>query len=152
VDHLEDLWAREAWPELCNDFEAVTLANGQFTKNDATKGDVLSVYIGGNPQTTTICDRVTNWVEGDGVVRLTTDLTGTVYVEYQDIVPTLPDYGEATLAAFALPARFKLPLACLAAADLVEDEDPAKAGRLRQRAESELLRQTSRWKSPWWRM
>lgn len=150
-DHLPRLWNREAWPELCNDFEQVTLSSGQFAKNDATKGDVLSIWVGGNPQTTTFCTPIEDWVETDGAVRVTTPETGSLWVEYQDPVATLPDYGVAGLGATTLPLRFKFPLARLAAADLLQDEDPIKAERLRSAAERDLLEQSSRFTSPWWR-
>jgi len=151
-DHLPRVWNREAWPELCNDFETVAVANGQFAKDDATKGDVLSIYSQGNPQTQTNVIAVTEWVETDGAVRVT-DPTGSasLYVEYQDPVATLPGYGEAGLDATVLPERFRYPLARLAAADLMEDEDPIKSERLRARAERELIEQASRFSAPWWR-
>jgi hypothetical protein len=150
-DHLPEVWNREAWPELCNDFEIVTLANGQFAKSDSTKGDVLSIYVGGNPQVNTICQPVEDWVETDGAVRVNPGASGAVFVEYQDPVATLPEYGAAGLDATTLPERFKYPLARLAAADLIEEEDPGKAERLRNRAERELQRQASRFSVPWWR-
>jgi hypothetical protein len=151
-DHLPRIWNREAWPELCNDFETVAVASGQFSKNDATKGDVLSIYSQGNPQIQTNVIAVKDWVETDGAVRVT-DPTGSasLYVEYQDPVATLPDYDEAGLDATTLPERFRFPLARLAAADLIEEEDPAKAERLRSRAERELGEQASRFNRPWWR-
>jgi hypothetical protein len=151
-DHLPRLWNREAWPELCNDFETVTVASGQFSKSDTTKGDVLSIYSQGNPQTQTNVIAIKDWVETDGAVRVT-DPTGSasLYVEYQDPVATLPEYGVAGLDATVLPERFRFPLARLAASDLIEDEDPPKAERLRARAERELVEQASRFGRPWWR-
>lgn len=151
-DHLPRLWNREAWPELCNDFEEETVADGEFELDEETDGEVLSIFAQGNPQRTTIVQRIENWVEGDGKVRLTAEaLPATVWVEYQDPVPELPEYGESELGDTELPARFKYPLARFAAADLIEDEDPGKAERLRGRAERDLLEQASRFSPPWWR-
>lgn len=150
-DHLSWLWNQEAWPELCQDFVAVSVANGQFAVS-ATQGDVLAVYASGNPQTTTICTPLLDWVEQDEVVRVTyPNLPSTLYVEFQDPIPTLPDYGDADLDATTLPYRFRYPLARYAAADLLEDEDPAKAERLRKKAEIEIESQASVLTTPWWR-
>lgn len=150
-NHLEKIWQREAWPELCNDFTAVTLTDGAFTTNPATQGALLSLYHGGNPQQTTVCTRIEDWAEGDEKVYVTSELTGTFYAEFQDPVTTLPDYGNTALATTTLPARFLFPLARLAGADLLEPENPAKANSLRALAYADLLEQASQLKTPWWR-
>lgn len=152
-DHLAVVHVREAWPESCRDFRSATLTDGAFAIVTADEGDLLSLYAAGNPQTTTVCTRLDDWSEGDDVIRVTgpSDLTGTLYAEFQTPVPTLPDYGDTDLDATALAGRYKFPLARLAAADLLENRDPAKALKLRAAAEVELLRQASRIKTPWWR-
>jgi len=153
-DHLPRIWSREAWPELCLDFVETALANGQFNKDEDEHGDVLSIYWGGNPQRTTQVTRLTDWVEADGIVRVTTvsaDINATLWVEYQSPVTALPDYGHEDLADTELPERFRYVLARLAAADLLEEEDLVRAERLRARAERELAEQASRFGPPWWR-
>ena len=56
AEELADLWNREAWPELCDHIEAVTLdANLCFDtrEGDANEmGDILALIVGGNPMTT----------------------------------------------------------------------------------------------------
>lgn len=150
MDQLEDVWNREAWPELVMDFVEVTAVDGQFTKDEETYGDVLSLFHTGNPNLTTMAVPVAAWVDGGGIVRVSTTETA-LFVEYQMPVPDLPEYGDPALATTILPVRFKQPLASLCAADLIEDEDPGKAERLRARAERELVRQASRFSAPWWR-
>ena len=52
AEELPDLWNREAWPELCDHLEAVTLdANACFStrEGDADEmGDILAIIMGGN--------------------------------------------------------------------------------------------------------
>lgn len=157
---LPDIWNREAWPELCDHLELVTLdAENCFDirEGEATEmGDILAVVIGGNPLTSTLVttipkEQVTRLNDR---VHITTDLTGSIYVDWQTPAPDLMAAAldvEATLNAYTLPARFKLPLACRGAALLVDDENPQKAGLLRATAELELTKQAARLERPWWR-
>lgn len=153
--HLPRLHQREAWPESCLAFAAVTLTNGAFTVNPATQGQLLSLYARGNPQTTTACERLDDWSEGDGVIRVTVPGTslgsGTLYAEFQTPPVTLPAFGAAGLGATALPGRYEFPLAALIAAEILAKEDPAEASRLRALATTLLVEQASQLKKPWWR-
>lgn len=157
---LPDLWNREAWPELCDHLETVTLdANNCFSLREGAAdemGDILAVIIGGNPLTSTLIrtipkEQVTRL---NGRAHITTDLTGSVYVDWQTPAPDLLAAAldvEATLNAYTLPARFKLPLAARGAAMLLDDENPQKATLLRGTAELELSKQAARLEKPWWR-
>lgn len=157
--HLPRLHQREAWPGTAMDFVAVTVADGEFTKNETTQGDLLSLYAGGNPQTSTTVQRLDDWEEGDGVVRVTFRAFtasasaghGTLYAEFQTPPPTLPAFGAAGLGATAIPAVYEFPLAALVAAELLAKEDPAEASRLRGLANTLLLEEAGRFKRPWWR-
>ena len=152
---LPQIHTLAAWPESCMDFVAVTLANGQFTKNEATQGDLLSLYANGSPQLTTIVHRLDDWSEGNGVIRVTvyhlTNATGTLYAEFQTPPAPLPAYGAAGLAAAPLPARYGFALAAWVAADIVAKEDPLESARLRREGDDDLKTQASQLKPPWWR-
>lgn len=140
-----------------------TTGLGAYTNNDAEDpaptvtaldemGEVLSVWQGGDPRTTTAVNHVVSFADlGDRVNVVSNDAT--VYVEYQEIPPDLldADVVGADVDEYELPARFKLPLALRGAALLIADEDPAKAGALRQLAERDLNEQASRLRVPWWR-
>lgn len=149
--HLPRVHRREAWEESCLAFVTVTLTAGQFAKNEATQGALLSLYALGNPQLTTIVERLDDWTEGDGLVRVTTRTAGPLYAEFQTPPATLPEYGDANLAATTLAERYLYPLACLIAADLIRKRDPTEYAFLHREAEQELLEQASRIKRPWWR-
>ncbi len=158
---LPDLWNREAWPELCDHLEAVTLdASNCFSLREDTAtemGDLLAIITGGNPLTTsqvTVLPREQYTRLDDRVNVLGPTITGGIYVDWQTPAPDLLDSDldvAATLAAYTLPARFKLPLAARGAALLIAEEDPLKAGALRGLAEAELNKQASRITRPWWR-
>lgn len=152
--HLPRLHRKEAWPESCMDFVAVSVTDGEFTRNESTQGELLSLYARGNPQTTTTVERVVDWSDGDGVVRVTSPAyanDGTLYAEFQTPPVTLPAYGAAGLGATTIAARYEFPLAALIAAEILAKEDPAEAARLRAAATVELIEQVSRIKRPWWR-
>ena len=157
---LEDLWRKEAWPELCDNLTQVTLANNVFSKNlgQANEmGDILGIY-DQDPRVTPQwrrfeADRI--W-DGDGQVYVDTGLNQ-VWVDYQLPCPDLLDpslagqNNEAALMAVTLPSRFRFPLAYRGAGLLLAGEDPAlSAARIKQ-AEVELARQASRLAQPWWR-
>lgn len=164
---LPDMWNREAWPELCDHLEQVTLdANNCFDlrEGDADEmGDILAVIIGGNPLTSTLVSTIPK----DQVTRLNERVhltmqpgsavpagASSVYVDWQTPAPDLLDSDlddEEDLNAYELPARFKLPLAARGAAMLLDDENPQKAGMLRATAELEISKQASRLVKPWWR-
>lgn len=160
---LPDLWTREAWPELCDHLEAVSLdASRCFSlreTEDDEMGDILAVIIGGDPRTTTkvsvlSAEQITRL---ENRVNVMSELDGAVWVDWQTPVPDLLDNDDldidddAALGAYELPARFKLPLAARGAALLVADENPQKAATLRALAESELMKQAALVKRPWWR-
>lgn len=170
---LPELWNREAWPELSDHLEAVSLdANNCFDlrAGDADEmGDILALITGNSPLTSnqiTVLPRE-NYVRLNERVNVLGSVTGGLYVDWQTPCPDLLDDAaiiaavtvdtpSATTIALALPlyelpARFKLPLAARGAALLIADEDPPKASTLRALAEAELLRQTARITRPWWR-
>lgn len=153
---LPDLWNREAWPELCDHLEAVTLdANNCFDtrEGDADEmGDILAVIHGGNPLTT---NRVTvlppnQYTRLNDRVNVLAD-TGDLYVDWQTPAPDLLGVASADLAAYELPERFRLPLAARGAALLIAEEDPQRAAALRLLADNELTKQAQRLSNPWWR-
>lgn len=151
---IVDVWNAEAWPELCEDFETVTLsADKTFSKREGDAdemGDILSIYVTANPQTSTICTAVDDWVEADGKVRVMTDQT-TLYVEYMQPAPDLLSVEEDDLDDYELPRRFKNILAFRAAAFLLAQEDPALAERYRNLGNARLLAEAGRVPIPWWR-
>lgn len=172
AEELPDLWNREAWPELCDHIEAVTLdANACFSTREGDSdemGDILAIIEGGNPLTTnaaTVLPRE-QYTRLDDRVNVRA-LSGSLYVDWQTPAPDLLDDDaiiatvvvgtpSATTIALALPlyelpARFKLPLAARGAALLIAEEDPAQAGVLRGLAENNLMRQVTRLSKPWWR-
>ena len=163
AEELADLWTREAWPELCDNLEAVTLdADNCFStrEGDADEmGDILALTTGGDPRTATGITRLPADEYGrlDGRVHVLSSVTGGLWVDWQLPAPDLLDNtalgiaNDAALAAYEIPARFKLPLAARGAALLLSEEDPAQAGVLRGLAEQNLLRQTARIQKPWWR-
>lgn len=154
---LPDLWTREAWPELCDHLESVTLdANACFDlrEGDADEmGDILAIIQLGDPRLSTAVQSLgrEQWARLEGRVNVVTD-QATVWVDWQTPCPDLLAVAAASLDAYTLPLRFKLPLAALGAAHLIANEDPGMAGVLRGVAESELVRQTARLgERPWWR-
>lgn len=164
AEELPDIWNREAWPELCDHIEAVSLdANNCFSTREGDEdemGDILALVYGGNPLTTnqvTVLDRA-NWSRLDNRVSVLAPTTGGgLYVDWQTPPPDLLDNDDLDIASdddladYEIPARFKFPLAARGAALLVAEEDPAQAGVLRGMAEANLARQTARLKRPWWR-
>lgn len=170
---LGDLWAREQWPELCDHLEAVTLDDtNAFSKREGSPdedapemGDILNLFVGGDPRVTSGVTRLPpdRWVEGDArVLVLTPPGGGALYVEWQTPCPDLLDDDALGIGAaegddytsideYPLPARFKLPLAYLGASHLLAEEDPGLSDRYRGLAEQELQRQASRLHPPWWR-
>lgn len=164
AEELPDLWNREAWPELCDHLEAVTLdANNCFStrEGDADEmGDILALIEGGNPLTTnavSVLPREKYTRLNDRVNVRTANSSAGLWVDWQTPAPDLLDNdalgiaNDAALGAYALPARFKKPLAARGAALLLAEEDPAQAGVLRGIAEANLARQTARLTKPWWR-
>jgi hypothetical protein len=164
ASELPDLWNREAWPELCDHLEEVTLdANNCFSLREGAAdemGDILAILIGGNPRLTTQVEKLprSQWTRLDNRVNvITTPPGGGIWVEWQSPAPDLLDNtalgiaSDDDLADYELPARFKLPLAYRGAALLLSDEDPQKAAALRGAAEVEVQRQAQRLERPWWR-
>jgi hypothetical protein len=152
---LPDVWNKEAWPELCDNLEAVDATGGVFSKREGDPdemGDILAIFTGGDPRSTTNVIRLKNdeIAEGDGQVRIITDMS-TVYVDWQTPVTDLLAIDDEDLAATELPLRFKLPLAFRGAAHLLSVEDPALANKYLSMAETELQRQASKLSPPWWR-
>lgn len=157
--HLPRVHRREAWPGTAMDFVAVTVTNGEFAFDEDTQGQLLSLYALGNPQTTTIVERIHDWTEGDEVIQVTVPAlstngvanNGTLYAEFQTPPDTLPAFGAAGLGATTIPARYEFPLACLIAASLLDDENPFLAALRRKQASEDLAEQASMIKKPWWR-
>lgn len=162
AEELPDLWTREAWPELCDHIEAVTLDDDACfsTREGAANemGDILAIIMGGNPllmNTVTVLPRE-NWTRLDDRVNVRT-LSGSLYVDWQTPAPDLLDNAalaianDAALQAYEIPARFKLPLAARGAALLIAEEDPQQAGTLRGLAEQNMAKQVARLSKPWWR-
>lgn len=160
---LPDLWNREAWPELCDHLELVTLdADNCFDtrEGDADEmGDILAVLMGGNPLTSaqvTVLPR-TAYSRLNDRVNVMASVTGSLYVDWQTPAPDLLDNtalgiaNDAALETYELPERFKLPLAARGAALLIGDENPAQAGVLRGMADTHMARQAARLNNPWWR-
>jgi hypothetical protein len=157
ADELPDLWTKEAWPELCDHLEAVTLdADHCFSLRlgDADEmGDILALIAGGDPRTQTAVTPLPreSWTLLDGRVNVLQPAPGPLYVDWQTPCPDLLSVASADLAAYELPRRFRGPLAWLAAAALLEDEDPERAARATGKAMADLLKQASRIKRVWWR-
>lgn len=151
---LLTLWTAEAWPELCPDIETITLAADKtFSKREGDEdemGDVLAIFRDGNPQTTTLCTPIEDWVEANGKVRVNTDQT-TLYVEYMTPATDLLSIAAGSLEATTMPRRFRQPLAFKAAAWLLATEDPATAEKFRQLGEGDWRRQAGVLALPWWR-
>lgn len=160
---LPDLWRREAWPELCDHIEAVSLdANNCFDtrEGDANEmGDILAIIVGGNPMTNsmvTVLDK-TSYTRLNDRVNVTSAAAGDLYVDWQTPPPDLLDNtdlgiaNDAALDAYELPARFKLALAARGAALLIADENPGQAGVLRGIADAQMARQAQLLANPWWR-
>lgn len=159
--HLPDLWNREAWPELCDHLEAVTLdAANTFSAREGNPttemGDILALITGGDPRVTaavTILPRDQS-TRLDGRVHVLADVGGGLWVDWQTPAPDLLSEDlddEAALNAYELPARFKLPLALKGAAELLATEDPLRAAQYRVLADTDLLKQAARLTKPWWR-
>jgi len=158
---LPDLWEREAWPELCDHLEAVTLDSANcfdLREGDADEiGDILTIVVGGDPRLTTLVTRLpreqyTRLEDRVNVKAL--QLQGALYVDWQTPCPDLLASAldvEATLNAYTLPLRFRLPLAMRGAALLLGEEDPMRAAALRAAADIELAKQSQRLNKPWWR-
>ena len=163
AEELRDLWTREAWPELCDHLEAVTLdADNCFDTRegeDDEMGDILALIAGGNPLTNNAVTKLerSNFVRLDDRVNVLNAVAGDLYVDWQTPCPDLLDNEDLGIAdddelgEYELPVRFKLPLAARGAALLIAEEDPAQAGVLRGLAEANLLRQAARITRPWWR-
>lgn len=158
ASELGDLWNKEAWPELCDHLETVTLdANNCFStrEGDADEmGDILAIVVGGNPLTTnlvTVLGRE-QYVRLDDRVNVLNPASGTIYADWQTPCPDLLDSDlDATLDSYTLPKRFDLPLAFRGAALLLAEEDPVRAATLRGAADAELAKQAARITRPWWR-
>jgi hypothetical protein len=151
---LPDLWNREAWPELCDNIESVTLdANDCFSlrEGDADEmGDILGIFEEGDPRTSTQCIRVRDWTRLDNRVNVVAT-QATVYVDWQDPAPDLLAVESSALSAYTLPRRFYLSLAYKGAAHLIHAEDPQRAAQYLAMADMELAKQTARINPPWWR-
>ncbi len=153
---LRELWNREAWPELCDHIETVTLdASNCFSlrEGDADEmGDILSIIEGGDPRLTTAVRVIgkSNYTRLANRVNVVA-CTSALWVDWQTPAPDLLDIEDGDLAATRLPRRFKLALAARGAAEILQAEDPARAGVLRGMAEADLLRQVQRLDKPWWR-
>lgn len=161
ASELPDIWNREAWPELCDHLETVSLdANGCFDprEGDADEmGDILAIIVGNDPRLTndvTIIPRE-QYTRLDDRVNVLADVSsGSLYVDWQTPAPQLLASAydtEATLNALTIPERFYLPLAHKGAAYLLADEDPLKANLYKSVADAELLKQAARLRKPWWR-
>lgn len=160
ASELPDIWNREAWPELCDHLESVTLdATLCFSVREGTgteMGDILAIIAGADPRITndvTILQRE-QYVRLDGRVNVLADVAGGLWVDWQTPAPQLlaSTYDvEATLNALTFPERFYLPLAFKGAAQLLADEDPVKANGYKVLADAELLKQAARLRIPWWR-
>jgi hypothetical protein len=167
---LPDLWNREAWPELCDHLEAVTLDSENCFDKRLTAademGDILALIQGADPRTSnqvTVLgrERYVDFGSRVNVLRpnqsngtSTTDTAPALYVDWQTPAPNLlaTTYDtEATLNALELPERFLLPLAMRGAALLLADEDPGRAAAYRGTADNELIKQAARITRPWWR-
>ena len=155
---LEDLWTREAWPELCDHLEQITLdTNNCFSLREGAAdeiGDVLAVIESANGSP--LLDSRCTVLEADKYTRLNDRVnvrTGqaSVWVDWQTPAPDLTAVDSADLQAYTLPARFKLPLAARMAALLLAEEDPQRAAALRAVAELEINKQARRISRPWWR-
>lgn len=157
---LPDLWQREAWPELCDNLEQVTLdSEGCFDlrEGDADEmGDILAVIVGGNPLVTTQVTKLdpAQVTRLDGRVNVPASaVDAALWVDWQLPCPDLLDSDlDATLDATTLPKRFELALAMRGAALLLSEEDPMRAAALRSAADVELAKQAQRIAvKPWWR-
>jgi len=157
---LEDLWRKEAWPELCDNLTQVTLTNNTFSKNLGLAneiGDVLGIY-NLDPRVTPCWKRfeADRMWDGDGQVYVNTGLSQ-VWVDYCLPCPDLLDptlvgqANEPVLMLITLPSRFRLTLAYRGASHLLASEDPNLSKALAAMAELELARQASRLSQPWWR-
>ena len=157
ASELADIWTREAWPELCDHLESVTLASKMFSLREGAAdemGDILAIIEGGDPRTTTAVSKVAGWTRLDNRVNVVTNYAS-VYVDWQTPVTNLmaTTYDtEATLNALTLPQRFHLPLAARGAALLLAEEDVIRAAALRTFADVELAKQAVKITNrPWWR-
>lgn len=154
---LEDVWTREAWPELCDHLESVTLDAEKcfdLREGDADEmGDILAVIeADASPLTTSISKLLDSrqWTRLDERVNVRTT-RGSVWVDWQTPAPDLLAVADEDLDAYTLPARFKLMLAARGAALLISEEDPNRAAALRAVAEADLQKQARRIGRPWWR-
>lgn len=153
---LADLWEREAWPELCDHLEQITLdGNDCFSLREGDSDEIGRVlWIGDlNPLTNAGPTRLRDFTRLDDRVNVNTSLAS-VWVDWQTPAPDLMASAydvEATLNAYTLPERFYLPLAWRGAALLLAEEDPQRAATYRNAADTELLKQAARIKPPWWR-
>jgi len=156
--HLDELWRREAWPELCDHLEAVTLDAAQcfsLREGDGDEiGDVL--WLGdADPRTSPTATRLNVWTRLNNRVHVATTLA-TIWVDWQTPVPDLlaADLdASAALNAYPLPERFRLMLAYLGAAALQAEAEPGQAALFRAAAAAELARQAQpgQLSVPWWR-
>lgn len=157
---LPEMWNREAWPELCDNMEQVTLdSSNAFDKrlgDPDEMGDILGIFESVDPRINTQVvrlaqDRIS---EGDGRVIVSKMISGSLFVDWQLPVPDLMRAAlddSTALDASTLPARFRLPLAFKGAAHLLTAEDAALAATYLQLAEQDLQRQAARIVNPWWR-
>lgn len=154
---LPEIWNREAWPELCDNLEEITLDdNNAFDKREGDAdemGDILSVLLGFDPRLNTNSTRLNDdqVTELDGRVVVNAPSSTAVFVEWQQPAPELLEVAAVDLAAYTLPRRFKLALAFYGAAFLLVQEDPALSDRYRGLAEQDLNTQAARLTRPWWR-
>lgn len=151
---LPDLWNKEAWPELCDNIEAISLdANNCFDKRIGESnemGEILAI-LDADPRTTTIVSSVTEYTELEDRVNVITSLQP-IYVDWQDPAPDLLAVADDDLGAYTLPVRFRLPLAFRGAAHLIQTEDTARAAQYLALADLDLSRQCGRLAPrAWWR-
>ena len=159
ASELPDLWESEAWPELCDHVEAVTLdSDSCFSLREGAAdemGSVLALVASGDPRVTTIVTVLPRerWTRLDDRVNVVGPVSGSLYVDWQTPCPDLMDDAVVApaLADYELPVRFKLPLAARGAALLLAEEDPVRAATLRALAAQAMMNQASRLTRPWWR-
>jgi hypothetical protein len=152
ASELPDLWNREAWPELCDNLEQVSLTSFRFSKRigDPTEmGDILGVYTA-DPRSASVGWSHLEYVEEGDYVRVLTE-SAAVFVDWQEPPTALDDLTSAQRTAKTLPARFRRTLALLGAAALLDAEDAPKAASYRRQAEIEMQKQASRIQPAWWR-
>lgn len=157
---LPDLWQREAWPELCDHIEQVTLdSNNCFSLREGAAdeiGDLLALIVGGDPRLTTRVEVLpaSQYTRLENRVNvMVLPPSGGLWLDWQTPCPDLLDDAVtgADPAAYELPARFKLPLAARGAALLVAEVDPQKADTLRALAAEKIQQEAQRLRKPWWR-